>query len=51
MRAATAAERQAAVLGQLMRLFGPRAADPVAYHGVDWAREPYTSTAGDKYPS
>lgn len=50
LRAATAAERQAAVVSQLTRLFGARAADPVAYHEVDWAREPFTSLPGDEYP-
>jgi monoamine oxidase len=37
-----AAERREAVLGTLVRLFGPRAARPDAYHEQLWAQEEYT---------
>ncbi|WP_426058452.1 flavin monoamine oxidase family protein [Hymenobacter sp. B1770] len=50
LRAAPAAERQAAVLNQLVHLFGPQAASPLAYHELDWAREPLTSAPGDENP-
>lgn len=41
---------QAAVLGQLVRLFGPRAARPRALHVKDWAFDPLTATAADLAP-
>ncbi len=50
LRAAPAAERQAAVLAQLARLFGPAARQPLAYHELDWTQEPFTSTPGDEHP-
>jgi monoamine oxidase len=37
-----AADRRAAVLGTLTRLFGPRAATPAAFHEQDWAAEEWT---------
>ena len=48
LRAAPAAARQAAVLAQLARLFGPPAAAPLAYHELDWTLEPLTSVPGDE---
>lgn len=48
LRAATAAERRAAVLAQLAQLFGPQAAHPLAYHELDWSRDPLTSVPGDE---
>ncbi|MGH9154037.1 MAG: flavin monoamine oxidase family protein [Acidimicrobiales bacterium] len=36
------AERVPLVLGQLGRLFGPRAADPLQYLERDWSADPYT---------
>jgi monoamine oxidase len=50
LRAASAAERQAAVLAQLTRLFGSSASEPLAYHELDWVREPLTSIPGDEQP-
>ena len=38
----TAADRRAAVLGTLTRLFGPRAAQPDAFYERDWAAEEWT---------
>ncbi len=35
-------ERQAAVLGALVRLFGPEAARPIHYADQDWIAEPYS---------
>ena len=49
LRAAPATERQAAVLSQLARLFGPQAATPLAYHELDWTQEPLTSAPGDEH--
>ena len=49
-RAAPLAERRAAVLAQLVRLFGPAAGTPLAYHELDWSREPLTSVPGDEQP-
>jgi monoamine oxidase len=37
-----AADRRAAVLGTLVRLFGPRAARPDAFYERDWAREEWS---------
>ena len=37
-----AADRRAAVLGTLTRLFGPRAATPVAFYERDWAAEEWS---------
>ncbi len=48
LRNAPPAERQAAVLQQLDRLFGPAALQPLAYHELDWSREPLTSIPGDE---
>jgi monoamine oxidase len=50
LRAAPVSERQAAVLAQLERLFGPRAAHPLSYHELDWTQEPLTSVPGDEQP-
>ncbi|MBW3127097.1 FAD-dependent oxidoreductase [Hymenobacter profundi] len=50
LRQAPAAERRAAVLQQLVRLFGPPAGMPLAYHELDWSREPFTSVPGDEQP-
>lgn len=50
LRAASAAERQAAVLHQLGRLFGPQAGTPLAYHELDWSLDPLTSVPGDEQP-
>lgn len=36
------AERQAAIISQATRLFGPAAAEPLHYAECDWSREPYT---------
>ncbi|TPG65877.1 flavin monoamine oxidase family protein [Hymenobacter nivis] len=47
LRAAPVAERQAAVLAQLARLFGPGALTPLAYHELDWTQEPLTSAPAD----
>ncbi|AWM32364.1 hypothetical protein DDQ68_05880 [Hymenobacter nivis] len=47
LRAAPVAERQAAVLAQLARVFGPGAINPLAYHELDWTQEPLTSAPGD----
>ena len=37
-----AAERRSAVIADLVRLFGPRAADPDAYLELDWGREAWS---------
>ena len=50
LRQAPALARQDAVLHQLERLFGPPAAVPLAYHELDWTREPFTSVPGDEQP-
>ena len=47
LRAAPVAVRQAAVLAQLARLFGPEAEHALAYHELDWTRESLTSVPGD----
>jgi len=47
LRAAPVAVRQAAVLAQLARLFGPGALNLLAYHELDWTQEPLTSAPGD----
>ncbi|WBA44157.1 flavin monoamine oxidase family protein [Hymenobacter canadensis] len=47
LRAAPAPERQAAVVQQLGRLFGAPARTPLAYHELDWARQPFTSVPED----
>jgi monoamine oxidase len=49
LRHAPLAQRQAAVVQQLGRLFGPAALQPLAYHEMDWSREPLTSIPGDEY--
>ncbi|MEM6387367.1 MAG: FAD-dependent oxidoreductase [Pseudomonadota bacterium] len=41
---------KAAILQQLIRLFGEDAAHPVALHIKDWARDPHTATAADLEP-
>ena len=41
---------RAACRAQLARLFGPRAAEPVADFIQDWARDPHTATASDLEP-
>ena len=48
LRNAPLAQRQAAVVQQLARLFGPAALHPLAYHELDWSREPLTSIPGDE---
>ncbi len=48
LRDAPLAQRQAAVVQQLSRLFGPAALHPLAYHELDWSREPLTSIPGDE---
>jgi monoamine oxidase len=48
LRDAPLAQRQAAVVQQLARLFGPAAWHPLAYHELDWSREPLTSIPGDE---
>ncbi|MCY4336030.1 MAG: NAD(P)/FAD-dependent oxidoreductase [Litoreibacter sp.] len=35
-------------IDQLIRLFGPKAADPVAVHLKDWAQDPDTATEADQ---
>jgi monoamine oxidase len=40
----------AAVLAQLGRIFGPKAADPIALHIKDWAFDPHTATIADQQP-
>lgn len=42
--------RQAAVLRQLARMFGPEAAQPLRYRELDWASEVHTSTPRDALP-
>ncbi|MBT2556847.1 FAD-dependent oxidoreductase [Hymenobacter sp. ISL-91] len=44
LRSAPLAIREAAVVDQLVRVFGPDAARPLAYQELDWAQEPFTST-------
>ncbi|NVO30348.1 flavin monoamine oxidase family protein [Hymenobacter lapidiphilus] len=48
LRSAPLAVREAAVVAQLVRIFGPAAARPLAYQELDWAHEPYTSTPADE---
>ena len=48
LRSAPPAQRQAAVVQQLGRLFGPAARRPLTYHELDWSREPLTSTPDDE---
>ncbi|MET4074412.1 FAD-dependent oxidoreductase [Hymenobacter sp. UYCo722] len=48
LRNAPLAQRQAAVVQQLGRLFGPAALKPLAYHELDWSQEPLTSIPGDE---
>jgi monoamine oxidase len=50
LRIAPVVERQRAVVAQLTRLFGAAASEPLAYHELDWALEPFTSTPGDEQP-
>ncbi|MFD2787895.1 flavin monoamine oxidase family protein [Hymenobacter rubripertinctus] len=50
LRRAAPAARQAAVVAQLARIFGPAAAQPLAYEELDWTREPFTSTPADAAP-
>lgn len=50
LRTASATARQAAVVHQLVRLFGPKAGAPLAYHERDWALDPLTSVPGDAQP-
>ncbi|WP_176901344.1 flavin monoamine oxidase family protein [Hymenobacter terrestris] len=50
LRSAPLAVREAAVVAQLVRVFGPPAARPLAYQELDWTREPYTSTPADEAP-
>jgi len=39
-----------AVLAQLGRIFGPKAANPIALHIKDWAFDPNTATIADQQP-
>lgn len=48
LRNAAPAAREAAVVAQLVRIFGPAAVHPLAYQELDWTREPYTSTPADE---
>ncbi|OGX88730.1 hypothetical protein BEN48_08605 [Hymenobacter glacialis] len=48
LRNAPLAQRQAAVVQQLGRLFGPAALQPLAYHELDWSQEQLTSIPGDE---
>ena len=41
---------RASCLKQLVRLFGPEAANPTALHLMDWAAEPFTATPADRVP-
>ena len=50
LRSAALAAREAAVVAQLVRVFGLAAARPLAYQELDWAREPFTSTPADAAP-
>ena len=50
LRAASVMARQAAVLQQLVRVFGPQAGAPLAYHELDWSLDPLTSVPGDEQP-
>ncbi|MBT9392711.1 FAD-dependent oxidoreductase [Hymenobacter sp. NST-14] len=50
LRSAAPAARQAAVIAQLARIFGPAAAGYRAYEELDWTREPFTSTPADAAP-
>lgn len=50
LRHDTPAAREVAVVAQLVRLFGPAAARPLAYQELDWTRELYTSTPADEAP-
>ena len=50
LRHAPFAAREAAVVAQLGRLFGPAAARSLAYQELDWTRESYTSTPADQAP-
>ena len=43
----TPAERQQALIAQLIKFFGPEAAHFVSYHESVWAHEPFTSTPPD----
>jgi len=45
-----AAALRTSIRAQLVRLFGPQAADPTALVIKDWARAPYTATAADRLP-
>ncbi len=49
-RAANREERRAAVLSQLVRLFGDRAQRPVDYAEYDWSRETQTCGQDDALP-
>ena len=39
----TAEVRREAVLRQVVHLFGPQAATPLAYHEMNWGAEPFTN--------
>ena len=42
-------DRRAAVVANLTRYFGPKAANPTGYHDMVWASEPYTGGAYGSY--
>ncbi len=42
MSAAGKAARREAVIASLVRFFGPKAAEPIAYEDNDWTQEPWT---------
>ena len=48
LRKASAAERQEAVIHQLVHLFGLKARTPLAYHELDWSLEQLTNAPGDE---
>ncbi|QJX47726.1 NAD(P)-binding protein [Hymenobacter taeanensis] len=50
LRTASVTDRQAAVVRQLVRMFGPQAGAPLAYHELDWSLDPLTSVPGDEQP-
>ena len=50
LRTASVEAREGAVLQQLVRVFGPQAGTPLAYHELDWSRDPLTSVPGDEQP-
>ena len=41
---------RAAILGQLVRIFGPKAQTPISLSVKDWAADPFTATSRDAAP-